>query len=59
MSVYGLVLLSQIIPLRGGLLFILVRKRRAIAIENLRNTFGSEKMSDEDTPLQLAHFFAC
>jgi KDO2-lipid IV(A) lauroyltransferase len=54
--VYGLLLLSRIIPLRGihvisnllgRLLFSLVRKRRTIAIDNLRNAFGSEKSDEE------------
>jgi len=54
--VYGLLLLSRIIPLRGihvisdllgRLLFVLVRKRRTIALENLRNAFGSEKSEEE------------
>jgi KDO2-lipid IV(A) lauroyltransferase len=54
--VYGLLLFSRIIPLRGihfisnllgRLLFVLVRKRRAIALENLRNAFGREKSDEE------------
>ena len=54
--VYGLLLLSRIIPLRGihlisnllgRLLFVLVKKRRAIAIENLRNAFAGEKSEEE------------
>jgi KDO2-lipid IV(A) lauroyltransferase len=54
--VYGLLLLSRIIPLRGihvisdllgRLLFILVRKRRTIALENLRNAFSGEKSDEE------------
>jgi KDO2-lipid IV(A) lauroyltransferase len=54
--VSGLLLFSRIIPLRGihcisavlgRLLFILVRKRRTIAVENLKNAFGSEKSDEE------------
>lgn len=54
--VYGLLLLSRIIPLRGihlisdllgRLLFVLVKKRRAIALENLRNAFAGEKGEGE------------
>ena len=54
--VYGLLLFSRIIPLSGihlisnllgRLLFVLVRKRRDIALENLRNAFGSEKSDRE------------
>jgi KDO2-lipid IV(A) lauroyltransferase len=56
LSVYGLLLVSRIIPLPaihvvsdllGRLFFLLVRKRRAIAVENLRNAFGSEKTDQE------------
>jgi len=54
--VYGLLLLSRIIPLRGihlisnflgRLLFVLVKKRRNIAVENLRNAFAGEKSEEE------------
>jgi KDO2-lipid IV(A) lauroyltransferase len=54
--VYGLLLLSRIIPLRGihlistllgRLLFVLVKKRRAIAMDNLRNAFAGEKGEGE------------
>jgi KDO2-lipid IV(A) lauroyltransferase len=54
--VYGLLQLSRIIPLRGihlisnllgRLLFVLVKKRRAIAMENLRNAFAGEKSYGE------------
>jgi KDO2-lipid IV(A) lauroyltransferase len=55
-SIYGLLLLSRVIPIPaihvisrflGRLFFLLVKKRRTIAIENLRNALGSEKSDEE------------